>query len=74
VSPLEELLEAVREHERGNKEKSASLLSQALGSPETLKPVRDSIDTLVKPSPPLAGALLHLLASEERRRNGRNRS
>ena len=72
MSPLEELLEAVRQHERGNREEAASLLSQAVGSPKTLEPVRNSIDTLLSPSPPLAAAIVRLLAAEERRRkNGR---
>lgn len=75
MSPLEELLEAVREHERGNREKAASLLSEAVGSSTTLEPVKNSIDALVNPNPTLAEGMVRLLAAEERRRaNGSSAS
>lgn len=67
-NPLTEYGEAIRANVKGDKEKAAEKLAQAVGADKVTTPISNSLDALLEPPPVLADGLLRLMANESAKR------
>jgi hypothetical protein len=67
-NPLTEYGEAIRANVKGDKEKAAEKLAQAVGADKVTTPIATSLDVLLEPPPMLADGLLRLMANESAKR------